>query len=71
MFLVVISRLWARKETLFEDPWVATLIEGDNSQLLVSILLDYAKGIIVGVKRRHENHWHVDTILCIEVLRKD
>ena len=50
LFLVVTSRLRARKETLLEDTRVATLIESDNAQLLVGILLDYAEGIVVCVE---------------------
>jgi hypothetical protein len=50
VLLVIANRLWAGKETFLEDTGVAALIECDNPQLLVGILLDNAKGIVVGVE---------------------
>ena len=50
VLLVVIGRLRARKETLLENTRIATLVKGNNPQLLVSVFLDNAKGIVVGVE---------------------
>ena len=70
MLLVVACGLRAGKETLLEDTRVTALIESDNSQLLVGIFLDNAKGVLVGVERSHENQWHIDAVLRVQVLWK-
>lgn len=70
VLLVVACGLRAGKETLLEDTGVTALIESDNSQLLVGIFLDDANGVLVGVEGSHENQWHINAVLRVQVLWK-
>ena len=50
VLLVIISTLWAREEGLFVDAGVPGLIEGCDPDLLVSVFLNDAKGVLVSIE---------------------
>jgi hypothetical protein len=66
--LVIIGTLGARKKGLFIDTRIAGLVEGGDAQLLVSIFLDDAKGVLMGIEGGHENEGNIDPAGGIEVL---
>lgn len=68
VLLVIVDVLGARQECLLEDTGVSRLVEGGDTKLLVGILLDDAKGIVVGVERGHEDKGNIDAVGGVEML---
>ena len=48
--LVAVRSLRAGEQGLLVDAWVSGLIEGDNSQLLVGVLLDNSESVIMRIE---------------------
>jgi len=55
LLLVIIRALGAGQEAFLKDTGIATLVEGDDAELLVSVFLDDAERVVVGVKGGHED----------------
>ena len=68
VLLVVICTFWTGKECLLEDTGIARLIECGDAELLVSVFLDDAEGVIVGIERCHEDERDVDAVGGVEML---
>ena len=68
VLLVIVSTLGAWKECLLEDSWISRLVEGGDTELLVSVFLDDSEGILVGVERGHENEGNVHLVGGVQVL---
>jgi hypothetical protein len=68
VLLVIVDVLGAGKEGLLEDSGVPRLVEGGDAKLLVSVLLDDAEGIVVGVEGGHEDKGNIDTVGGVEML---
>ena len=68
MLLVVISTLWAGKESLLVDTGIPRLVKGCDPDLLVSVFLNDAKGILVSIERGHEDERDIDAAGHVEML---
>lgn len=65
--LVVVSTFWAGKKRLLEDTRVTRLVESRDTQLLIRVLFNDAKGVFVSVERGHENKGHIDAVCGVEM----
>ena len=66
--LVVRRGARKREESLLVDTGVARLVEGGNAELLVSVLLDDAKGVVMGVEGGHKDEGNIDAVSRVQVL---
>lgn len=56
------------KKRFLVDTGMAALVEGGDADVVGSVLLNDATGLLVGIERVHEDEGHVHVMLLVEVL---
>ena len=54
----------------FSNTRIARLVESEDLNVMVGVLLDDPLSFIIGVEGVHEDKWHVNLVLLIQMLRE-